>query len=130
MISLPCCATLQKAPLTTYGKCHTKNLMLFTNCASYACRMPSCYLKLGNITPVSFCQVLKTKSVLNRIIVQAVLSCKILPITELSRACLGYIFHLLPSVLRAAPASMGMTSRGKIPLSPTATEPTRDRNQT
>lgn len=69
-------------------------------------------------------------SVLNRIFVQAVLSCNILPITELSRACLGYIFHLLPSVLRAAPASMGMTSRGKIPLRPTATEPTRDRNQT
>lgn len=38
--------------------------------------------------------------------------------------------HLLPSVLRAAPASMGMTSRGNIPLRPTATEPTRERNQT
>lgn len=39
-------------------------------------------------------------------------------------------YHFLPSVLRAAPASMGMTRRGKIPLRPTTTEPTRDKSQT
>lgn len=38
--------------------------------------------------------------------------------------------QLLPSVFRAAPASMGMTRRGKIPLRPTATEATSECSHT